>query len=204
MAEWLFARSALAAQGFGGLDPGHGHGTTHQTMLRWHPTQHNQKDLQTTMNIQLTRIYNYVLEDLGVKEKKDWQLFAQVPIFKKRKRSHKDSFEDPLSWLQFGNGDRESISLFSPMEMQHTNSLKNSIQFWEIINSQPPLKKLVRGQCHENQIGTTLFTSPSQVCGVWLNQESTNFLCKEADSKDFRFCSLYSFYCNSSNSAIVA
>ena len=36
-----FARSAWAAQGFIGLDPGRGHGTAHQAMLRWHPTCHN-------------------------------------------------------------------------------------------------------------------------------------------------------------------
>ena len=41
-----FAFSASAVQGFAGLDPGHGHGTTHQAMLRRHPTCHNQKDLQ--------------------------------------------------------------------------------------------------------------------------------------------------------------
>ena len=29
-----FARSTLAAQGFAGSDPGHGHGTTCQAMLR--------------------------------------------------------------------------------------------------------------------------------------------------------------------------
>ena len=47
-----FAHSASAAQGFEGSDPGCGHGTAHQAMLRWHPTCHNQKDLQleyTTM-----------------------------------------------------------------------------------------------------------------------------------------------------------
>ena len=31
-------RSAWAAQGFAGLDPGSGHGTVRQAMLRWHPT----------------------------------------------------------------------------------------------------------------------------------------------------------------------
>ena len=40
-----FARSVSVAQGFAGLDYGWGHGTTHQAMLRWHPTQHNHKDL---------------------------------------------------------------------------------------------------------------------------------------------------------------
>ena len=38
-----FARSASAAQGFAGLDPGRGHGTPHQPML----------DGPTTKNIQL-------------------------------------------------------------------------------------------------------------------------------------------------------
>ena len=37
MAEWL----SSAAQGFTSSDPGCGHGTTHQAMLRWHPTCHN-------------------------------------------------------------------------------------------------------------------------------------------------------------------
>ena len=41
-----FMRSTSAAQGFMGSDPGVGHGTAHQAMLRWCPTQHNQKDLQ--------------------------------------------------------------------------------------------------------------------------------------------------------------
>ena len=41
-----FACSASAAQGFAGLDPGRGHGTTHQAMLRQCPTYHNQKDPQ--------------------------------------------------------------------------------------------------------------------------------------------------------------
>ena len=43
MAEWLSSRAprATVAQGFAGSDPGHGHGTTHQATLRWHPTHHN-------------------------------------------------------------------------------------------------------------------------------------------------------------------
>ena len=36
-----FARSASAAQGFAGSDPGRGHGTAHQAMLRQHPTCHS-------------------------------------------------------------------------------------------------------------------------------------------------------------------
>ena len=39
-------RSASAAQGFAGSDPGRGLGTTRQAMLRRHPTCHNQKDPQ--------------------------------------------------------------------------------------------------------------------------------------------------------------
>ena len=38
MAERLSSRSALAAQGFASLDPGCGHGTTLQAMLRRRPT----------------------------------------------------------------------------------------------------------------------------------------------------------------------
>ena len=37
-----FLRSALVAQGFdSSADPGRGHGTTHQAMLRRYPTCHN-------------------------------------------------------------------------------------------------------------------------------------------------------------------
>ena len=36
-----FARSASVARGFGSLNPGCGHGTAHQAMLRWRPTCHN-------------------------------------------------------------------------------------------------------------------------------------------------------------------
>ena len=36
-----FARSALAAQGFTGSNPGCGHGTAYQAMLRRRPTCHN-------------------------------------------------------------------------------------------------------------------------------------------------------------------
>ena len=36
-----FARSTSAAQGFAGSDPGRGHGTARQAMLRWRPTRHN-------------------------------------------------------------------------------------------------------------------------------------------------------------------
>ena len=48
-----FMHSIWAVQGFTSLDPGQGHGTTHQAMLRQCPTQCNQKDLQlehTTMH----------------------------------------------------------------------------------------------------------------------------------------------------------
>ena len=41
VAEWLSLCSALAAQGFTGLDPGCGHGTARQATWRWHPTCHN-------------------------------------------------------------------------------------------------------------------------------------------------------------------
>ena len=47
-----FTHSTLAAKGFASLDPGHGHGTAQQGMLRWRPTQHNQRHSQlecTTM-----------------------------------------------------------------------------------------------------------------------------------------------------------
>ena len=42
MAEWLSSHSLLqAAQCFVGSNPGHGHGTAHQTTLRQCPTCHN-------------------------------------------------------------------------------------------------------------------------------------------------------------------
>ena len=42
VAEWLSSHAPLqAAQCFIGSNPGRGHGTTHQTMLRQHPTCHN-------------------------------------------------------------------------------------------------------------------------------------------------------------------
>ena len=51
MAKWLSSHTLL--QGFAGLDPGCGHGTAHGAMLRRHPTQHNQKDVQ----LEYTTIY---------------------------------------------------------------------------------------------------------------------------------------------------
>ena len=39
-------RSASAAQGFAGSDPGRGQGTTHWAMLRRHPTCHHCRDPQ--------------------------------------------------------------------------------------------------------------------------------------------------------------
>ena len=36
-----FACSAAGTQGFACSDPAHGHGSTHQAMLRWHPMCHN-------------------------------------------------------------------------------------------------------------------------------------------------------------------
>ena len=39
-------RSASVAQGSSSSDPGRGHGTAHQAMLRRRPPQQNEKDLQ--------------------------------------------------------------------------------------------------------------------------------------------------------------
>ena len=62
VAEWLSSRAPLqAAQCFVGSDPGRGHGTAHQAMLRQRPTYHNYKDLQR-------RIYNCVLGGFGEKK----------------------------------------------------------------------------------------------------------------------------------------
>ena len=63
-----FACYASVAQGFASLDSERGHGTTHQAMLRWHPTQHNQKD--HNYNIQLCARGLCGEEEGG---KKDWQ-----------------------------------------------------------------------------------------------------------------------------------
>ena len=41
----------LVAQGFTSSDPGHGHGTAHQAMLRWRPTWHNQRRSQLEYTI---------------------------------------------------------------------------------------------------------------------------------------------------------
>ena len=64
VAEWLSSCALLqAAQCFVGLNPGHGHGTAHQTTLRRHPTCHKWKDPQQ-------RIYNYVPGGFGEKKEK--------------------------------------------------------------------------------------------------------------------------------------
>ena len=79
-----FARFALVAQGFTGSHPGRRHGTTHQAMLRRHPTQHIQKDLQ----LEYTTVYWRALGRRRRRRKEDWQqMLAQVPIFKKEKIS---------------------------------------------------------------------------------------------------------------------
>ena len=58
-----FVLSASAAQGFTGLDPGHGHGTTHLSPAE--VASHIAQPEGPT-----TRIYNYVLGDVGEKKKK--------------------------------------------------------------------------------------------------------------------------------------
>ena len=76
-------RSTSSAQGFAGLDPGRGHGTAHQVMLRQSPTQHNQRHSQ----LEYTTTYWGALgeEEEGGKKKEDWQqLLAQVPILKRK------------------------------------------------------------------------------------------------------------------------
>ena len=72
-----------AAQGFTGLDPGRGHGTTHQAMLRRCPTWHNQRDLQ----LEYTTMYWGASGRIRRKRKEGWQqMLAQVPIFKEKKK----------------------------------------------------------------------------------------------------------------------
>ena len=58
-----FARSALVAQGFACLDPGRGHGTAGQAMLR--AASH-----MPQLEGPTTRIYNCVLGSFGEKKKK--------------------------------------------------------------------------------------------------------------------------------------
>ena len=57
-----FTRSASAAWGFAGSDPGRRYGATHQSMLRRRPTCHSLKDPQL-------KIHNYVPGDFGRKRK---------------------------------------------------------------------------------------------------------------------------------------
>ena len=65
VAEWLSLHAALqAAQCFIGSNPGPGHGTAHQALLRWRPICHNWEDPQR-------RIYNYVLGGFGEKKEKN-------------------------------------------------------------------------------------------------------------------------------------
>ena len=67
VAEWLSLHTPLqVAQCFVGLDPGHGHGTAHQAMLRQRPTCHNQRHPQ---HAQLCTGGLWGEEA----EKKDWQ-----------------------------------------------------------------------------------------------------------------------------------
>ena len=80
-----FVHFALTARGFPGSDPGRGHGTAHQAMLRRRPTFHSQR----------TQNYNRQLCPGGLwgeeeeEEKEDWPLMlAQVPIFKKKNTKH--------------------------------------------------------------------------------------------------------------------
>ena len=68
-----FTRSTSAAQGLAGLNPGRGHGTAHQAMLRWHPTCHNEEDSQL-------KVHNY--EPGGFGEKKE-----KIISLKKKKKS---------------------------------------------------------------------------------------------------------------------
>ena len=73
-----FVHSASAAQGFASLDPGCRHGTTHQAMMRWHPTYHNQRHSQ----LEYTTMYWGALGRRRRRKKEEWQqMLAQVTIF---------------------------------------------------------------------------------------------------------------------------
>ena len=67
-----FSRSTSAAQGFAGSDSGHGHGTTHQAMLREQPTCHNYKDPQ------LKKYATIYWGDLGRKNRKEKKLSTVI------------------------------------------------------------------------------------------------------------------------------
>ena len=92
MAEWLSLCAPLqAAQCFVGSNPGHGHGTAHQTTLRQRPTYHKLEG-PTTKNIQLCTG--------GL-----WGEKGKNKIFKKKKRS---AYMHTLSTMRtrvFGNRD---------------------------------------------------------------------------------------------------
>ena len=90
-----FTRSALAIQGFAGLDPRHRHGTTHQVMLSLCITQHNQGDLQ----LEYTTVF---WGPLGRRKRK--RLATDVssgPIFKKRKKKQIKKYKVLLSYHLF-------------------------------------------------------------------------------------------------------
>ena len=71
-----FVCSTAAAQG---SDPGCGHGTARQAMLRRHPTSHNSKDMQ----LRYTTVYGGVW---GKKTKTNpLKSFRPIPVFKPRK-----------------------------------------------------------------------------------------------------------------------
>ena len=64
MAEWLSSHTLIGrTRGFAVLDPGCGHGTAHQAMLRRRPTCHNWKDPQL-------KIHNNVPGGFGEKKEK--------------------------------------------------------------------------------------------------------------------------------------
>ena len=70
VAEWLSSRSASVAQSFAGSDPGCGHSTARQAMVRWHPTCHIEGPT--------TEIYNYVLWGFGEKKQEKTKRLATV------------------------------------------------------------------------------------------------------------------------------
>ena len=93
-----FTRSTLVARGFASLDPGRGHGTTHQAMLRWRPTQHSQKNLQR----EYTTVY---WGGFGKKKKKSWggdahnsQRFLSGTTISVKKAMERVSSQDHSQW----------------------------------------------------------------------------------------------------------
>ena len=91
-----FMCSASVAQGFPGSHPGCGPSTAHQAMLRQHPTQQNQKDLQ----LEYTTMF---WGSLGRRRKKLATDVSSGPIFKQKTTKKKQYCYNPCSCSEENN-----------------------------------------------------------------------------------------------------